>query len=324
MSIIPAMKKIAIIRRNGLGDLLCAFPLISYIQKHEPESHITLFVDRRNAPLLPYLPPVDRVVVLPAKGNKYLNLWRTARKHRKEFDSVYCTKTSPMKLMNFFLYWLKAKKQVAYVDESWHSRLVNHPLPFDLEKARNMHQALKGLQMVAPELEDVPEEFYPTLTIPSDEKPVSLSSPIVLACATTKRFENCLDVDRYATLFNRLHAERPISVLIIGQPQDKERAQAISERLKTPHVVHFPRNFEEFMLFLDAAEFYLVGDGGVGHIGAALGKKGVVLYGGTTPTEWRPLSNKMETFFHPTHVDHLNDEAIFQALKRKINSGRDN
>jgi len=51
------MKKIAVVRRNGLGDLLCAFPLINYFQKYQPDAQITLFVDKRNAPLIPYLPP---------------------------------------------------------------------------------------------------------------------------------------------------------------------------------------------------------------------------------------------------------------------------
>ena len=113
-------------------------------------------------------------------------------------------------------------------------------------------------------------------------------------------------------------------MLIIGKPQDKIRANAIASRLQPSHAVHFPRNFEELMLFLDTADFYFVGDGGIAHIGAALGKKAVVLYGETNPIEWRPLSKKVETFYHPTHVNHLNDEAIFQVLKRIRNSGRDN
>jgi len=318
------MEKIAIIRRNGFGDLLCAFPLILYLQKYKPETEITLFVDARNAPLIPYLPPVDKVVVLPAKGNKYLNLWRTARRFRKRFDTAYSAKTSPMKLMNFFLYWLKAKKRVAYVDGSWHSRLINHPLPFNSVKSKRMHQALKGLKMVAPEFEVVPEELYPTLTIPSGKKPITLPSPIVLVSATTTNPASRLDVDRYANILNRLHAEGPVSVLIIGQQQDERRANALRSRLQPPHVVHFPRSFEEFMLFLNAADFYFVGDGGVAHIGAALGKQAVVLYGEINPIEWRPLSKKMETFYHPTHVDHLNEETIIQALKRIRNSGRDN
>jgi hypothetical protein len=44
----------------------------------------------------------------------------------------------------------------------------------------------------------------------------------------------------------------------------------------------------------------------------------VALFGETNPVEWRPLSTKVEVFYHPLHVDRLSDEAIFEALKRKL------
>lgn len=318
------MKKIAIIRRNGLGDLLCAFPLIRFFQKTQPETHLTLFVDPRNAPLVPYLPPVDQVVVFPNSGNKYLNLWKTARAFRKTFDLAISAKTSPMKLMNFFLHWLKAQERLAYVDSSWHSRFINRPFPYDALTAKNQHQALKSLKMVAPQFDSIPEELYPRLHVPLTKKPFHLLSPVFLISASTMRAASRLDEERYAALLNRLHMEDPISVVVIGQKRDEKRAKQIAAHLKAPHFVHFPRNFDEFMLFLNAVDFYFVGDGGVAHIGAGLNKEGLVLYGETTPNEWRPLSNKMETLYHPTHVNYLKDEAIYQALKRIRNRGRDN
>ena len=33
---------------------------------------------------------------------------------------------------------------------------------------------------------------------------------------------------------------------------------------------------------------------------------------------WGPLSQDMETFYDPCHVDQLEDELLFQALKRKL------
>lgn len=40
---------IAIIRRNGLGDLLCTVPLVHYLKETFPDASQTLFVDARNA-----------------------------------------------------------------------------------------------------------------------------------------------------------------------------------------------------------------------------------------------------------------------------------
>lgn len=310
------MKKIAIVRRNGLGDLLCAYPLVRYFQKYDPSAHLTLFVDPRNAPLIPYLSPVDRVVIFPKEGNKYLSLWKTARQYRQEFDLALSAKTSPMKLMNFFLFALRAKERIAFVDESWHSRLVNTPRLYD--SGIKCHQALKTLHLIAPDLQEIPEEFYPVIDIPCSGRRSVLPSPLVLLSITNNREASQLNFRRYAHLLNRVHRETPISALVIGERKDKARAEALIDLLDPPHRLYFPRNFDEFMLLLNQADCYFVGDGGVGHLGAALGKKGVILYGVTTPIEWGPLSKKMETLYHPTHVDHLEDEAIFQALKRMI------
>ncbi len=314
------MKKIAIVRRNGLGDLLCAFPLVRYFQINEPDFKITLFLDRHNAALIPYLPPVDHTVVFPEKGNRYWNAWRIAAPFRGKFDLAICAKTSPMKLMNAFLYFLRAKERVAYVDQSWHSRLVNVPLHVE---EKPMHQALKTLRMVAPELEEVPEELYPVLRVPK-QKTLELPAPVVLVSATTTRKASRYAIERYADVLNQVHVQTPISVMIIGRPEDMPRANGIAARLNMPNNVYFPRNFDEFMLCLDSADVYFVGDGGVAHIGAALGKKGIVLFGETNPIEWHPLSKKMETFYHPSHVDQLDDRMILEALTRITNSGRDN
>jgi ADP-heptose:LPS heptosyltransferase len=318
---------IAVIRRNGLGDLLCAYPLVLYLQKKFQGASITLFIDKRNAPLIPYLPPVDAVVIFPAQGNKYWNVFKTSLPFRKKFDLAISAKTSPMKLNNFFLFCLKAKERVAYVDDSWHARLVNRPIPYNPQKGKKVHQALKGLRTIDSELNEVPEEYYPRLTVSLEVKkkyPVKrpAQSPVILISATTTKPSNRLDVDLYATLLNRLHAFSPISVRILGQKADRLRADALAMRLRMEAHVHFPRNFDEFMVLLDTSDIFFVGDGGVAHIGAALGKSIVALYGETNPEEWRPLSKKAEIFYHPIHVDRLQTQAIFEALKRKLEEFR--
>lgn len=319
------MEKIAIIRRNGLGDLLSAYPLVLYLRKYYPKSRLSLFVDKRNAPLVPFLPPVDEVIIFPAKGNKYWHAFRTAKAHRGKYDVAISAKTSPMKLMNCFLFWLKASSSMAYTDHKWHSRLINHPLPYDKKRAKSLHQALKTLQILAPELEEIPEEFYPRITLDAKlkEKYLALTCPlkgkiVVCVSVTTTGLPSRFSLDRYAKHLNQLALETPFHLLIIGQPQDAERAEALSQKILGNYSVHFPRNFDEFMVLLDASDLYFVGDGGVAHIGAALGKKGVVLFGTTNPIEWAPLSRGMETFYHPEHVDALSDTVISGALRQKL------
>ncbi len=320
------MRNIAIVRRNGLGDLLCALPLVLYFRKHFPEDKITLFVDAKNAALLPYSQHIGDVVVFPAKGNKYLNSMRTALKCRlRHFDIAICAKTSPMKLMNIFLYALGAKKRCAYVDQSWSARLINAPAVFDEKRCKRLHQALKGLHLVNPELNEVPEELYPTLSVPEalmkthcGETSAPPKLPRLLLSASTTRLASRLDPKRYACLVNRLYEHSSFSVHLVGQLEDRARAEAIAAYLKVPHQIHFPRNFEAFMVLLNLCDLYFIGDGGIGHIGAALGKRAVVLFGETNPIEWHPLSRKVHCFYHPVHVNCLSEETIFAELERNL------
>lgn len=317
------MRKVALIRRNGLGDLLCAFPLISYFRKHFPKDHLTLFVDERNAPLLPYLSPLDRVVIFPSQGMKYWNVGRIGLQLRKEqFDLAISAKTSPMKLMNLFLFALGAKKRIAYVDDAWHSRLVNAPISFDKRGSKTLHQALKGLHLIAPDLKTIPEEFYPIAKVSDEAKkrhPLERSQmPVLLISATTTRLASRLAPKRYAGLVNELYKQFSFSVALVGQKEDRERALAIAKELKPCHQIHFPRNFEAFMVLLDSCDLYFVGDGGIAHIGAALGKPGVILFGETNPVEWHPLSRQMQWFYDPAHVDNISDEKIYQSLNQMV------
>jgi ADP-heptose:LPS heptosyltransferase len=106
------------------------------------------------------------VVVLEDK-NKYWGLYKSVREHAP-FDMAISAKTSPMKLMNFFLYATKAPLKAAYVDDAWHCRWVNRGRAY--EPKAEIHQALKCLHLIDPTLRTVPEELFPKFSIPPAPK----------------------------------------------------------------------------------------------------------------------------------------------------------
>lgn len=313
------MDKIAIVRRNGLGDLLCAMPLFHFLQKKYPEAQITFFVDAKNAPLLRFIPEKINTVIFPKKGNKYFNLIALALKHRRtRFDLAISAKTSPMKMMVLFLFFLGAKKRVAFVSKKWQRWLVTDPV---IENPSS-HQSLKSLQMIAPECMEISEEFYPRCTIPAEitkkyASLVQIKGPILLMTASTTKESSRMDEKKYAGIVNKLYKMRPFSVILVGQVGDKGRIDEIASHLEVPYESHVPNTFEEFMFLLNLAELYFVGDGGIGHIGAALKKHEVVFFGQTQPSEWRPLNADCITFFDPKSVNFLPDEMLLEALKSK-------
>lgn len=311
---------VAIVRRNGLGDLLCSYPLILYLRERYPKAKLTLFLSPTNLALTPYLPPVDQVVVLPDKGNKYWNLFKVSWRFRRKFDLAISTKTSPMRLMSCFLYWLKAEKGVAYVDHRWHGRLVNAPLLYHPEQASRAHQALKTLHLIEPSFKEVPLRLYPKLTIPEwiakRDCPKDLPpGRRVFLSACTKRKDNRFDAKRCARIFNQLGKTRSFTLLIVGQRQDQERVQEIASHLEVPHNIYFPRHFGEFMVLIQASDLVFSGDGGTAHIAAGFGKQQVVLFGMDNPLSWAPLNPRAIVLPSYPDVNLLKDEQIYDALE---------
>ncbi|CAM3889273.1 glycosyltransferase family 9 protein [Xenorhabdus thuongxuanensis] len=154
--------KIAILRRNGFGDLICTQPLIKFLQKRYPNSEISLFIDSGNAELAYYLCPEINICIIP-KGNKYPAIIKTALAfRRKKFDIAISTKPTPMKLNNLFLWLLGAKKRYAVVtNKHWHTKLINYPV--NQEQVNGYHQALKVLRIFSPNENKLSPEFFPCI-----------------------------------------------------------------------------------------------------------------------------------------------------------------
>jgi ADP-heptose:LPS heptosyltransferase len=305
-------KKIGIVRRNGLGDLLCVMPLINLCKERFSGCHVTLFVDGRGAPLLPYLEGIDRAVVLSSSSNKYGALLKTAWAERdQKFDLLISAKPSPMKLLNLFLCALRGKNRIAYVDKKWHSRLINQPRPYDPQEER--HQMVKSLCLLDPSFITVPDHLKPRLRVkPSFRFP----EPTLLVSVTNHRLGSTLDIDKTQRLLNGLKSS--FKVIINCEPADQARAELLAAELKMPSEVISTPTFDEFLGLVASADAFFIGDGGIMHLAAALDKPQVVLFGGTKIWEWAPLSEKAVCLSDPQNVNFIPEEKIQQALDRLL------
>ncbi|MDP1835877.1 MAG: glycosyltransferase family 9 protein [Chlamydiales bacterium] len=304
-------QNIAIIRRNGLGDLLCAMPLVSYCRKQAPNAEITLFVDRRNAPLTPYLKGFDEIHVF-TRGNKYLAACLAGFKHRgKSFDIAIAAKPTPMKLMSFSLFALGAEKRIAVTDKGIVSRLVNSPQPMKPEGSR--HQALAILQLVAPEIQELPRELYPKLHMPFAAKPNAI--PVLFVSLTNNRQASSLGVEGHQRVLNALAKDVHFKTLISCESRDIAKAKALSAKLTMDHEVSPSYSIDQLLLQLQRSDAVFVGDGGVMHLAAALDKPQVVLFGRPIDTQWHPLSDKATWHVAHEHVLDICVDSVVEDLR---------
>lgn len=303
------MQQIGIVRRNGLGDLLCVMPLVSLCKQRFPGCQVTLFVDERGAPLVPYLEGIDRTIVLPSSANKYASFLKAAWENRYEkFDLLISAKPSPMKLLNLFLYFLRGTKRVAYVDKAWHSRLINQPLPYDPKEEK--HQMVKCLRLLDPSFESVPAVLRPRLRVtPSFQ----FDQKTILVSVTNNRLGSTLDADKTQRILNQI--KKPFKVIINCEPADVDRAKLLAKGLKMPSEVIPTPSFDTFISLIASVDAFFIGDGGIMHLAAALDKPQVVLFGGTKMWEWAPVSEKAVCLADPHNVNFIPEETIVEAIE---------
>ncbi|MDE9538009.1 glycosyltransferase family 9 protein [Xenorhabdus bovienii] len=311
--------KIAILRRNGLGDFICTIPLIKFLQRKHPNSKISVFIDNGNYDLANKTCPDINIIIIP-KGNKYLSIFKTALKFRKEhFDIAISAKPSPMKLNNLFLWLLGAKMRYAVVSATqWHSKLINHPTT--LENVLGYHQALKILRTFSPDEKKLSTDFFPVIT-PNNKN--NQEYPLILFSVSNNRTKSLISNEQLALIACKIAEHYPTAKFIISAlPNDIHLAENLTLHISKNSQIVISNSLNEFLILLSNMTLIIVGDGGICHLAAALQKKLVALYGVTKPENWAPLATEeiCITLYDPEDVNNINldkvNNAIFSLLEK--------
>lgn len=315
MKTLDAIQNIAIIRRNGLGDVLCSIPLVLRCKELMPNAKVTLFLEESGFLLAPYLQGPDEIALIPPSRNKYFGIAKLGWQRRSEsFDLAISAKTSPMKLMNVSLFALRAKERAAYVEGKWYDRFVNRAKIF--EKDALIHQALQAIQLIDPEMSELPQRLHPKLRSVRKEK--LFEKKTLFISVSNNRAGSMLDLERIASLLNKLASIQNFAVAISCLSKDIDKAERLSSLFQMQHSVFVTEQFSQFLTLLNSADAIFTGDGGIVHLAAALEKPSLCLFGGTKVEQWGPLSNQAIVLSHAGHIMQLPEENILEKLKQLL------
>jgi len=91
--------------------------------------------------------------------------------------------------------------------------------------------------------------------------------------------------------------------------------EKLASALDTTHIkVLKGRPLLEVAQHLAACQAYIGHDSGISHLAAALGLKGLILWGETNPNIWRPRSPKMKLLEAGPALQHLKAEKVLEAF----------
>ena len=301
MSPAGAPRRVLVIRRDNIGDLVCTTPLIRSLRAQLPRARIAALATRYNAPALAGNPDLDAVYAY------------TKAKHRAQGESVLAVHARRVGLVfemrreHFDWVLLPGGPHASAL---WFARLVGarHTLvrgpgdaaagAHEVEQCCNLLTRM-GLRYEAPALRVVADPLEVAALGARVAKhwgarPRRLVGLHLSARKPSQRWEGA----NFAEVARALHREMEASILLLWapgrsddrlHPGDDDKAQAVAAAMGgVPVLPVATQRLEELIAALAQCDEVVCGDGGAMHLAAALGKPIVCLFGQSDAARWRP------------------------------------
>jgi len=304
--------RIAVVLRGRIGDLMCTWPLLNYLKRQMPSCRIHLFGEPVHRELAPLIPAIDRLWVLPMSHTQYAAGWRYGALWRGQFDMAIAAHTRPRSWVSWFLRSMGAPRQYAFVDGRRRFSQVTHPRLWNAPYEEAHHESFKLLQLVDPSIQELPAELHARLQLPeaSDATRVTVS-------VSSHRAACQLSLEAMARALNRLSG---VSFAISHVPADRARAHALAAQLRAPAQPVETPSLHQLLQLLQSSRCVVTSEGGISHLTAALDRPQLVLFGGTSPIQWAPLSSRAVVLAHPEDVNRIDPAHIDTALERLLHA----
>lgn len=295
------IRRVLLIRRNGIGDMICALPLIRGLRAAWPHVQLDILAGERNACILDHLNLVDHIF-LYSRGdgllrNHYLNLpLLVAPIRRQGYDLVIAIKAGFSSLLGVIAYATRIPWRLGYVPSHGHRLDFCFNLKMELPVERE-HQVESCLRFLQP-LGITPTDCDLSLGLQPEHhayaaqqlKQAGLDTqPFVLFNASARRHESRWTAEAIVRTAREMERRFQLPMVLCGTRSDhhflaqiQRRADASIRLFVKPFTIH------HFAALVGRSRFLMCGDGGPMHIAAAMKTPVFVLFSATDPRIWRP------------------------------------
>lgn len=336
--------KILFIRRDNIGDLICTTPAIHAARIQYPKAKIGILVNTYNADVIKNNPDIDEIYIYEktkhspdkSKMSVWLNNLKILMKIRKEnYDvAIGCGSYSPR--LERYTFFTGAKKRIGYIKNSMkRSKFYTAPLH---EQEKLLHEVEKTYYLLTP-LGINFDNRLPSLKIyPSKDELNKLKNFIetknyikekylIAFHISSRRPENRWPAEKFIELGNLLTKNmQDIQILLLWSPGseknpyhpgDDEKAEIIKNNLTSNTFAYKTENLKELIAALSLCNLLICCDGGAMHIGTAMDKPIIALWGSSDADRWKPwckkyilLQGKDKKAFN------INVEEVFKNIKK--------
>ncbi len=307
-----SIKRVVVRGTNWVGDSLMTVPALRALRRVLPGAHITLAIRPGAKGIFSEADFINDVLVYDRKSAfsviPQIREWR-----RRNFDLALLFQNAFEAALIPFLAGVPVR--LGYATES-RQALLTHPLQLpDWRSSRHevfyylylvtaLEQMLFGSSSIC--------EGEPDASISISEKRIAEAShllrtysireddSVVAICpgsinSRAKRWP----AEAYAALADRL-IESQRQVLLIGSKEEAEVSKDVMSRMRhRPIVLTGKTSLDQITAVLATVDLIVTNDTGPAHIGAALGRPTIVIFGPTNPLTTRPFSPQAEILRHP-------------------------
>lgn len=289
------IKKILVIRRDNIGDLVCTTPLLSVLRQRFPHAWIGVLANSYNAPVLAGNPDPDAVFAytkgkhLASGRGRLAALWQRLRLvlelRRMRIDDVILPGGEQASARRFAR-WITPQRIVSAQAVAGHE--VERSLACLAEY---------GIADVPPACKVVADVAL-AQNMAAGLPPALAGRRLVALQLSARKPRQRWPVERFAALARMLHAAHDVGFLVFWSPgasddplhpgDDAKAAELLAQTRDLPLAATATHALGELIAGLSLCDSVICSDGGAMHIAAALGKPVVCFFGNSDAVRWRP------------------------------------
>ena len=281
--------RILIRSSNWLGDAVMSVPAVRAIKGGRPDTHLTVAVQEKLAPLWKIVSGIDEVIVLPSKS-----VFVAARLFRQKppFDVAILFPNSLRSALEVFLTGIPRRVGLT---GHWRRWLLNQG-PRKTFSRGIVHQTYKYLELATTVGAKVTPQFPAANPIKSRRAQFKFALCPGAEYGPAKRWP------RFAEVTEKIAARFPVRWILFGTPGDRTVGLEIAKKLGGKCVNRIGQTtLGELIDELSACDLLLTNDTGTMHLAALLRVPTISIFGSTEPLRTGPLGRGHRIFRH--HVE---------------------
>lgn len=307
-----SIRRVVVRGTNWVGDSLMTVPALRALRQVLPDARITLVTRPGTKGIFSEADFIDDLVVYDRRGVfsvvPQIREWR-----RREFNLAVLFQNAFEAALIPFLSGVPIR--LGYATESRRA-LLTHPLPLpDWRSSRHevfyylylvtaLEQLLYDRSSTCEQQPDASIEISETRRSAATELLRSYGvgeeeSVIALCPGSINSRAKRWPAEAYAALADRL-IESHRKVVLIGSRDETDVSNEVVTRMRNhPTVLTGKTSLDQITAVLASVDLIVTNDTGPAHIGAALGRPTIVIFGPTNPLTTRPFSPTAEILRHP-------------------------